>query len=111
MQLNSASTDAHRLPGGLTIILYGTNPIAWSNDDDQRIGAHLPLEHGLSDCRKIGSDGIEKGHKRYSDWLVIEAEQYSAVREPFYYQNMGLKALKSGARDAGLDTATAKTTA
>ncbi|MES5100623.1 myo-inosose-2 dehydratase [Agrobacterium sp. BA1120] len=48
---------------------------------------------------------------RYSGWLVIEAEQDSAVREPFYYQNMGLKALKSGARDAGLDTATAKTTA
>ncbi|KQS64044.1 myo-inosose-2 dehydratase [Rhizobium sp. Leaf371] len=45
------------------MILYGTNPIAWSNDDDQTIGAHLTLEDCLSDCRKIGFDGIEKGHK------------------------------------------------
>ena len=26
------------------MILYGTNPIAWSNDDDHSIGAHLTLE-------------------------------------------------------------------
>ena len=45
------------------MILYGTNPIAWSNDDDQTIGAHLTFEDCLSDCRKIGFDGIEKGHK------------------------------------------------
>jgi inosose dehydratase len=45
------------------MILYGTNPIAWSNDDDQTIGAHLSLDDCLSDCRKIGFDGIEKGHK------------------------------------------------
>ena len=34
----------------------------------------------------------------YSGWLVIEAEQDSAVREPFHYQNMGLKALRAMAR-------------
>ncbi|QXZ80503.1 myo-inosose-2 dehydratase [Rhizobium sp. L51/94] len=49
------------------MILYGTNPIAWSNDDDQTIGAHLTLEDCLSDCRKIGFDGIEKGHKMPSE--------------------------------------------
>ncbi|PTE23649.1 myo-inosose-2 dehydratase [Cereibacter changlensis JA139] len=45
------------------MILYGTNPIAWSNDDDQTLGAHISLEHCLDDCAKIGFDGIEKGHK------------------------------------------------
>jgi hypothetical protein len=32
------------------MILYGTNPIAWSNDDDWTLGDHLTLE----DCRRIG---------------------------------------------------------
>ena len=27
----------------------------------------------------------------YSGWLVIEAEQDPAVREPFHYQSMGLR--------------------
>ncbi len=45
------------------MIRYGTNPIAWTNDDDRTIGAHLSLEDCLSDCEKIGFDGIEKGHK------------------------------------------------
>ena len=45
------------------MILFGTNPIAWSNDDDRSIGAHISLEQCLDDCVKIGFDGIEKGHK------------------------------------------------
>ena len=45
------------------MILYGTNPIAWSNDDDWSLGDHLSLEDCLEDCRRIGFDGIEKGHK------------------------------------------------
>lgn len=49
------------------MILYGTNPIAWSNDDDWSIGDHLSLDDCLSDCRKIGFDGIEKGHKMPDD--------------------------------------------
>ena len=49
------------------MIRYGTNPIAWSNDDDRSIGAHLSLEDCLSDCEKIGFDGIEKGHKLPTD--------------------------------------------
>jgi inosose dehydratase len=39
----------------------------------------------------------------YSGWLVIEAEQDPAVRNPYHYQSMGLKALKAMARAAGLD--------
>lgn len=45
------------------MIRYGTNPIAWSNDDDQTLGAHISLDQCLDDCAKIGFDGIEKGHK------------------------------------------------
>lgn len=55
------------------MILYGTNPIAWSNDDDQTIGAHLTLEDCLSDCRRIGFDGIEKGHKMPAQGEVLKS--------------------------------------
>lgn len=49
------------------MIRYGTNPIAWSNDDDQTIGAHIPLEQCLREAAEIGFEGIEKGHKMPSD--------------------------------------------
>lgn len=55
------------------MILYGTNPIAWSNDDDTTIGAHLSLDDCLSDCRRIGFDGIEKGHKMPGDGAALKA--------------------------------------
>jgi inosose dehydratase len=45
------------------MILYGTNPIAWSNDDDQTLGADITLEQCLREAGEIGFDGIEKGHK------------------------------------------------
>lgn len=45
------------------MILYGTNPIAWSNDDDQSLGADISLEQCLREAGDIGFDGIEKGHK------------------------------------------------
>jgi inosose dehydratase len=45
------------------MIRYGTNPIAWSNDDDQTLGAHISLEQCLRETAEIGFDGIEKGHK------------------------------------------------
>ncbi len=41
----------------------------------------------------------------YEGWLVIEAEQDPAVRDPKHYQAMGLEALKAAARRAGLDRA------
>lgn len=55
------------------MILYGTNPIAWSNDDDWSIGDHLSLEDCLSDCRTIGFDGIEKGHKMPDEGTALKA--------------------------------------
>jgi inosose dehydratase len=39
----------------------------------------------------------------YQGWLVIEAEQDSALRIPSEYQSMGLRALRAYARRAGLD--------
>jgi len=39
----------------------------------------------------------------YDGWLVIEAEQDPAVRNPQKYQTMGLKSLREMARAAGLD--------
>ncbi|MTE02185.1 myo-inosose-2 dehydratase [Paracoccus sp. YIM 132242] len=46
------------------MIRYGTNPIAWANDDDRSIGAHIPTERILEEAgRIIGFDGIENGHR------------------------------------------------
>lgn len=45
------------------MIRYGTNPIAWSNDDDRTLGAEITLEQCLDEAAAIGFDGIEKGHK------------------------------------------------
>ena len=56
------------------MILYGTNPIAWSNDDDWSIGDHLSLEDCLSDCRNIGFDGVEKGHKMPNEGDALKAK-------------------------------------
>lgn len=55
------------------MILYGTNPIAWSNDDDWSIGDQFTLDDCLSDCRRIGFDGIEKGHKMPDEGTALKA--------------------------------------
>ena len=46
------------------MIRFGTNPIAWANDDDQSIGADIPTRRILDEAgRQIGFDGIENGHR------------------------------------------------
>lgn len=60
------------------MILYGTNPIAWSNDDDQTLGADISLEQCLREAGKIGFDGIEKGHK-----MPVEPEALTATLLPY----------------------------
>jgi inosose dehydratase len=46
------------------MIRFGTNPIAWANDDDQRLGADIPTARILHEAgRQIGFDGIENGHR------------------------------------------------
>lgn len=59
------------------MILYGTNPIAWSNDDDHTLGASISLETCLRQAGEIGFDGIEKGHK-----FPTEPAALKAVLEP-----------------------------
>ena len=56
------------------MILYGTNPIAWSNDDDQKLGAHISLKQCLDQTASIGFDGIEKGHKLPTTLAGVEKE-------------------------------------
>ncbi|NHF73450.1 myo-inosose-2 dehydratase [Paracoccus xiamenensis] len=56
------------------MILYGTNPIAWANDDDQSIGAHIPTEQILQEAGQlIGFDGIENGHRWPDDPAALKA--------------------------------------
>ena len=46
------------------MIRFGTNPIAWANDDDRSIGADIPTLRILDEAgRRIGFDGIENGHR------------------------------------------------
>jgi len=58
------------------MILYGTNPIAWANDDDQTLGADIPTERILDEAgRQIGFDGIENGHR----WPQNDPEALKAL--------------------------------
>ncbi len=45
------------------MIRFGTNPIAWANDDDHTLGAHIPTDQILREAHQIGFDGIENGHR------------------------------------------------
>ncbi len=54
------------------MILFGTNPIAWSNDDDQTLGAEISLQQCLREAGEIGFDGIEKGHKMPPDPVALK---------------------------------------
>ncbi|MFT4014670.1 MAG: myo-inosose-2 dehydratase [Paracoccus sp. (in: a-proteobacteria)] len=57
------------------MIRYGTNPIAWANDDDQTIGADIPTEQILNEAgRIIGFDGIENGHRWPEDPQELKAK-------------------------------------
>ncbi|QQA41295.1 myo-inosose-2 dehydratase [Pelagovum pacificum] len=50
------------------MIRFGTNPIAWANDDDTSIGADIPAERILHEAGElIGFDGIENGHRWPAD--------------------------------------------
>jgi len=44
-------------------IRIGANPICWSNDDMQDLGADIPLETCLKEAGSVGFQGMEMGHK------------------------------------------------
>jgi len=97
------------------MIPYATNPIAWSNDDDQSLGVeaeHLTFEgvrrgaftipgdpEGVIDLPAV-KGAAEPGH---SGRLVIEAGRDPAVRNPRDHRSLGPRGPKQPARDAGLD--------
>ena len=56
------------------MIRFGANPIAWANDDDQTVGAHIATETILDEAgRQIGFDGIENGHRWPEDPEALRA--------------------------------------
>jgi len=63
------------------MIRYGTNPIAWSNDDDRTLGARTSLEECLREASRIGFDGIEMGHK-----MPTDPQALAAVLAPHHLQ-------------------------
>ncbi len=54
------------------MIRFGTNPIAWANDDDQTLGAHIPTDQILREAAEIGFDGIENGHRWPDDSQALK---------------------------------------
>ena len=64
-------------------VRIGANPIAWSNDDLQSLGAGTSLETCLTQAHHIGFQGIELGHKfpRDADQLrpIMEAHKINLV--------------------------------
>ncbi len=54
------------------MIRFGTNPIAWSNDDDRTLGGAISLERCLREAAQIGFHGIEKGHKMPDDGATLK---------------------------------------
>ena len=62
------------------MIRYGTNPIAWANDDDPSIGAHIPTEQILHEAGEvIGFDGIENGHRWPDDPQALNSRAPAAA--------------------------------
>jgi inosose dehydratase len=56
------------------VIRFGTNPIAWANDDDRTIGADISTDRILDEAgRQIGFDGIEGGHRWPDDPEALRA--------------------------------------
>ncbi len=54
-------------------ICFGTNPIAWSNDDMPELGGDTPLETCLAEAREAGFTGIEKGNKFPTGAAALQA--------------------------------------
>lgn len=53
-------------------ISLGINPITWSNDDLQYVGANISLDTCLRETAAAGFDGIELGHKFPRDANVLQ---------------------------------------
>ena len=104
-------------------VRFGTNPIAWSNDDLRTLGGTTPLVTCLAEARRpdwsfldsvvagvftVPGDGavdfpaVLGALPGYAGWLVVEAEQDPAKAEPLAYAALGCRNLKAYACGAGL---------
>jgi myo-inosose-2 dehydratase len=54
-------------------VRFGTNPIAWSNDDLRELGGETPLETCLAEAKEAGYEGIELGHKFPREATALKA--------------------------------------
>jgi inosose dehydratase/3D-(3,5/4)-trihydroxycyclohexane-1,2-dione acylhydrolase (decyclizing) len=54
-------------------VRFGTNPIAWSNDDLRELGGKTPLETCLAEAKEAGYEGIELGHKFPREATALKA--------------------------------------
>ena len=80
----------------------GSNDLFWAGFviPDQVVMEDKPYPYDFS---IEAVDGIGRlKDKDYSGWIVIEAEQDPEIRDPFTYQSLGLKTLKSIAQDIDL---------
>jgi inosose dehydratase len=81
------------------LIRFGTNPIAWANDDDQTIGADIPTTRILDEAgRQIGFDGIENGHRWPDDPEALRAllaEYGLAFISGWYSTNLLLQSVEA----------------
>lgn len=60
-------------------VRIGINPISWSNDDMQNVGADISLQTCLAEASAAGYDGVELGHKFPRDPAMLrpELDRYS----------------------------------
>lgn len=82
-------------------VSIGINPITWSNDDMQNVGADISFQTCLAGASAAGYDGIELGHKfpRDSDLLRPELERHSLSLVSGWYSGKLLQ------RDSGEEIA------
>jgi len=55
-------------------VSIGINPITWSNDDMQNVGADISFESCLAGASDAGYDGVELGHKFPRDPAILRPE-------------------------------------
>jgi len=74
-------------------VSIGINPITWSNDDMQNVGADISLQSCLAGASEAGYDGVELGHKfpRDPNVLLPELEKHSLSLVSGWYSGMLLQ--------------------
>ncbi|MDA0680992.1 MAG: myo-inosose-2 dehydratase [Proteobacteria bacterium] len=74
-------------------VTIGINPITWSNDDMQNVGADISFETCLREASAAGYDGVELGHKFPRDPNILrpKLEKYSLSLVSGWYSGQLLR--------------------